>query len=109
MQYTVIFASRVDAQLLKHVEFLARVSIPAAKAFRSEFAEILALDQGQRALLGAAAVQRAGLPGHPLDVVLHKADVLRHRGDAPIRFHPELVQNFHRGAPVVSIFNANFQ
>ena len=35
MQYTVIFASRVDAQLLKHVEFLARVSIPAAKAFRS--------------------------------------------------------------------------
>ena len=41
MQYTVIFASRVDAQLLKHVEFLARVSIPAAKAFRSEFAEIL--------------------------------------------------------------------
>ena len=42
MQYTVIFASRVDAQLLKHVEFLARVSIPAAKAFRSEFAEILA-------------------------------------------------------------------
>ena len=42
MQYTVIFASRVDAQLLKHVEFLARVSIPAAKAFRSKFAEILA-------------------------------------------------------------------
>ena len=42
MQYTVIFVSRVDAQLLKYVEFWARVSIPAAKAFRTEFAEILA-------------------------------------------------------------------
>ena len=67
------------------------------------------LDQGQRALFRAAAVQCAGLTGHALDVVLHKADVLRHRGDAPIRFHPELIQNFHRSAPVISIFNANFQ
>lgn len=40
MQYTVVFASRVDAQLLKHVEFLARVSIPAAKAFRNAFAQL---------------------------------------------------------------------
>lgn len=41
MHYTVIFASRVDAQLLKHTEFLARVSIPAAKAFRNAFAQVL--------------------------------------------------------------------
>ena len=41
MRYTIIFAKRVDAQLLKHVEFLARVSIPAAKAFRAEFADLL--------------------------------------------------------------------
>ncbi len=67
------------------------------------------LDQGQRALFRAAAVQRAGLTGHSLDVVLNKPDVLRHIGDAPIRLQSELIQNFHRGAPVISIFNTNFQ
>lgn len=41
MGYTVVFASRVDAQLLKHTEFLARVSVPAAKAFRNAFAQLL--------------------------------------------------------------------
>ena len=41
MHYTVIFASRVDSHLLKHTEFLARVSIPAAKAFRNAFAQVL--------------------------------------------------------------------
>lgn len=41
MGYTVVFASRVDAQLLKHTEFLARVSVPAAKTFRNAFAQIL--------------------------------------------------------------------
>lgn len=41
MRYTVVFASRVDAQLLKHTEFLARVSVPAAKAFRNAFAQLL--------------------------------------------------------------------
>lgn len=42
MGYAVVFASRVDAQLLKHTEFLAKVSVPAAKAFRNAFAQILA-------------------------------------------------------------------
>ena len=40
-RYTVIVASRVDGQLLRHVSFLARVSIPAARRFRKEYAEIL--------------------------------------------------------------------
>ena len=39
--YTVILASRVDGMLLRHVEFLARVSLPAAKQFRKEFAGLL--------------------------------------------------------------------
>lgn len=39
--YTVILASRVDGMLLRHVEFLARVSLPAAKQFRKEFASLL--------------------------------------------------------------------
>ena len=42
MKYTVIFASRVDRMLLRHAEFLARVSIPAARRFRDEFRVILA-------------------------------------------------------------------
>jgi hypothetical protein len=40
-KYTVILSSRVEAQLRKHMEFLARVSIPAAKRFRAEYARIL--------------------------------------------------------------------
>lgn len=40
-RYTVIVASRVDDQWLRHVSFLARVSIPAARRFRKEYAEIL--------------------------------------------------------------------
>lgn len=40
-RYTVIVASRVDSQLLRHISFIARVSIPAAKRFRKEYAEVL--------------------------------------------------------------------
>ena len=40
-KYQVITASRVDRQLLQHVEFLSRVSISAAKRFRQEYAGIL--------------------------------------------------------------------
>lgn len=40
-RYTVIAASRVDGQLLRHIRFLAQVSVPAAKRFRKEYAEIL--------------------------------------------------------------------
>ena len=40
-KFTVIASSRVDRQLLQHMEFLARVSIPAAKRFRNEYAGIL--------------------------------------------------------------------
>ena len=39
--YTVILASRVDRQLLEHVAFISRVSIPAARRFRDEFSRIL--------------------------------------------------------------------
>ena len=39
--YTVITARRVSSQLIRHVEFPARVSIPAARRFRKEFAETL--------------------------------------------------------------------
>jgi plasmid stabilization system protein ParE len=39
--YQVILARRVDGMLLKHVEFLARVSVPAARKFRGEFATLL--------------------------------------------------------------------
>ena len=42
MSYTVITASRVETQLVRHLEFLARVSIPAAKRFRDEYAAVLA-------------------------------------------------------------------
>jgi plasmid stabilization system protein ParE len=40
-KYSVILSSRVEAQLLQHMEFLARVSVPAAKRFREEYARIL--------------------------------------------------------------------
>jgi plasmid stabilization system protein ParE len=40
-KYSVILSSRVEAQLLQHTEFLARVSIPAAKRFRAEYARML--------------------------------------------------------------------
>ena len=39
--YSVIVASRADEMLLRHMEFLARVSLPAAKRFRKEFASLL--------------------------------------------------------------------
>lgn len=38
---SVIVSSRVDEMLLRHMEFLARVSLPAAKQFRKEFASLL--------------------------------------------------------------------
>ena len=37
----VIFGSRMDNMLLRHVEFLARVSVPAAKQFRDEFKKVI--------------------------------------------------------------------
>ncbi len=40
-KYAVRFSSRVDNLLLKHTEFLSRVSVPAAKRFRSEYAKII--------------------------------------------------------------------
>ena len=40
-KYKVIFGSRVDNMLLRHVEFLARVSVPAAKQFRNEFKKVI--------------------------------------------------------------------
>ena len=39
--YTVIIANRVDTQLVQHIEFLARVSLSAARRFRAEYADIL--------------------------------------------------------------------
>ena len=40
-KYTVIAASRVDSQILRHFSFIARVSIPAARRFRDEYEKIL--------------------------------------------------------------------
>ena len=40
-KYQIILARRVDGMLLRHVSFLARVSVPAAKKFRAEFAHLL--------------------------------------------------------------------
>ena len=40
-QYKVVVSSRVDRQLLTHVECIIRVSIPAAKRFRNEYDRIL--------------------------------------------------------------------
>ena len=36
--FTVVVASPVGNQLIQHTEFLARVSVPAAKRFRNEYA-----------------------------------------------------------------------
>lgn len=40
-KYQIIFAKRVDQMLLRHTEFLSRVSVPAAEAFYEEFRDIL--------------------------------------------------------------------
>lgn len=40
-KYKLVFAKRVDQMLLRHTEFLTRVSISAAKQFYSEFKDIL--------------------------------------------------------------------
>lgn len=40
-KYNIILSSRVDGMLMRHVSFLARVSLPAAKRFRAEFGELL--------------------------------------------------------------------
>ena len=40
-KYKVILGSRVDNMLLQHVEFLARVSVPAAGKFRDDFKKII--------------------------------------------------------------------
>ncbi|MBQ3702196.1 MAG: type II toxin-antitoxin system RelE/ParE family toxin [Oscillospiraceae bacterium] len=40
-RYTVITASRVDSQLIRHIRFLSNVSLPVAKRFRKEYEEIL--------------------------------------------------------------------
>ena len=40
-KYTIRFGSRVDAMLLRHTAFLARVSVSAAKKLRTDFARIL--------------------------------------------------------------------
>ena len=39
--YKIVVSSRVDHQLLTHFEFITRVSIPAARRFRDEYARIL--------------------------------------------------------------------
>lgn len=40
-KYTVIVAGRADKMLLRHTEFLARVSIPAAKLLLKAFDELI--------------------------------------------------------------------
>ena len=39
--YQILFGSRVDSMLMRHISFLARVSVPAAKRLRKEFAQVL--------------------------------------------------------------------
>lgn len=39
--YEIIFSKRIDQMLLRHVEFLTRVSVPAAKQFYLEFVEVI--------------------------------------------------------------------
>lgn len=41
MAYTLVIARRVDEMLLHHIAFLSRVSLPAAKKFRNDYAAIL--------------------------------------------------------------------
>jgi plasmid stabilization system protein ParE len=40
-KYQIIFAKRVEIMVLRHMEFLTRVSVPAAKAFYKEFEDTL--------------------------------------------------------------------
>jgi len=40
-KYRVILAPELDGMLLSHVRFIANVSVPAAKRFRTEYAEII--------------------------------------------------------------------
>lgn len=40
-EYRIVIAKRVDQMLLRHTEFLSRVSIPAAKTFYEEFKDVL--------------------------------------------------------------------
>ena len=40
-RYTLITASRVDGQLIRHIRFLVKVSLPAAKRFRMEYSALL--------------------------------------------------------------------
>ncbi len=40
-KYKILFARRVDSQLLQHTEFLARVSLTAVKRFRNDFEKVL--------------------------------------------------------------------
>ena len=40
--YRIILASRVRIQLLNHIQFLSKVSLPAARRLRSSFKEIIA-------------------------------------------------------------------
>ena len=39
--YQIIFAKRVEQMLLRHTDFLTRVSVPAAKTFYKEFENTL--------------------------------------------------------------------
>lgn len=41
MTYTVIVSRRVDSMLLKHISFLAKVSLPAARRFRNDYSTVL--------------------------------------------------------------------
>lgn len=41
VKYKIIFAQRVDQMLLRHIEFLTCVSVPAARRFYQEFETIL--------------------------------------------------------------------
>jgi hypothetical protein len=40
-RYTVIFSRYIDAQILYHFQFIANVSLPAAKRFRNDFGKII--------------------------------------------------------------------
>jgi plasmid stabilization system protein ParE len=40
-KYQIIFAKRVEGMVLRHTEFLARVSVPAARTFYREFEDTL--------------------------------------------------------------------
>ena len=40
-KYKVILSSNLDKMLLQHVRFISNVSVPAAKRFRNEFANIV--------------------------------------------------------------------